>query len=135
MFLLGCGGTINLFTKESELIDMVGYKTGLTCTWLIKVNIMLLYFYSKIHVYFYYNVSHVGPLCFKQQAQQRSALNHHTVASLEVFVIINFDQDKPAFRQKSVSWKLMTIMSVPLPRQNITPIRNQKKNQIKAPKI
>lgn len=34
---------------------------------------------------------------------QRSALNHHTVASLEVFVIINFDQDKPAFRQKSVS--------------------------------
>lgn len=74
---------------------MVGYKTGLTCTWLIKVNIMLLYFYN--------NVSHVGHLCFKQQAQQRSALNHHTVASLEVFVIINFDQDKPAFRQKSVS--------------------------------
>lgn len=35
--------------------------------------------------------------------QQRSELNHHTVASLEVFVIINFDQDKPAFRQKSVS--------------------------------
>lgn len=68
-------------------------------------------------------------------AQQRSALNHHTVVSLEVFVIINFDQDKPAFRQKSVSWKLMTIMSVPLPRQNITPIRNQKKNQIKAQKI
>lgn len=36
-------------------------------------------------------------------AQQRSALNHHTVVSLEVFVIINFDQDKPAFRQKNVS--------------------------------
>lgn len=65
-------------------------------------SLLLLLRYMTI-VYFYYNVSHVGPLCFKQQAQQRSALNHHTVASLEVSVIIKFDQDKPAFRQKSVS--------------------------------
>lgn len=86
-------------------------------------SLLLLLRYMSMFTIMY----HVGPLCFKQQAQQRSALNHHTVASLEVFVIINFDQDKPAFRQKSVSWKLMTIMSVPLPRQNITPIRNQKK--------
>lgn len=45
LFLLGCGGIINLFIKELELIDMVGYKIGLICIWLIKVNIMFFYFY------------------------------------------------------------------------------------------
>lgn len=38
---LGCGGTINLSAGGSEMIDMVGYKTGMRCTWIIKVNRIL----------------------------------------------------------------------------------------------
>lgn len=47
-------------------------------------SLLLLLRYMSMFTIMY----HVGPLCFKQQAQQRSALNHHTVASLEVFVFV-----------------------------------------------
>lgn len=37
-YIEGCGGTIDLTTGASDQIVMSGYQTGLTCTWLIKVN-------------------------------------------------------------------------------------------------
>lgn len=43
--IVECGGSVNLTIGSSDKIEMFGYQTNLTCTWLIKVSgIQLLLF-------------------------------------------------------------------------------------------
>lgn len=35
--IIECGGLVNLTIGSPDKIEMVGYQTNLTCTWLIKV--------------------------------------------------------------------------------------------------